>query len=121
MITEAFQIGVLNNLGHEFRLERAYAISAQGAGERSLQVATDKDWVEAHRTLPIAAGQRILFRISFGQTLSRDVFENWKAFQITIVYNGSLISRHDVTEQMVKNVHTNFTPSPIGPIVRAKD
>jgi hypothetical protein len=111
----------VNHLGHELRLERAYIVSGQGAGEKALQVATNNGWVSVDKTLPIGNGQRIEFRVEFGGLVpARTVFENWKTFQITVVHDGGVVSCHDVTEAMVRHVYEGFKPNPIGPQVQAK-
>lgn len=121
LLTQAFQIGAVNHLGHELRLERAYIVSGQGAGEKALQVATNNGWVSVDKTLPIGNGQRIEFRVEFGGLVpARTVFENWKTFQITVVHDGGVVSCHDVTEAMVRHVYEGFKPNPIGPQVQAK-
>jgi hypothetical protein len=61
----------------------------------------------------------MLFRVSFGGMLSRDVFEQWKTFQITVRHDGQ-VDRFDVTESMTRAVYASFAPSPIDPMVRAK-
>lgn len=118
--TSAFQIGAVNNLGHELRLERAYAISSQGAGEKELQIAAGGEWHPVAGVRPIGNQQALMLRITFDEVLSKQVFANWMSFQITLVYNGGLVSRKDVTEQMVRTVYESFRPSPIGPQIYPK-
>jgi hypothetical protein len=118
--TSAFQIGVRNNLGHELRLERVYAVSGEGAGEKEMEIAAGGGWVKANRLRPLGNQQALVLRLPFDYEPAKNVFDNWKTFQITLVYNGGLMSRKDVTELMVRSVYENFRPSPIGPQVRTK-
>jgi hypothetical protein len=118
--TSAFQIGAKNNLGYELRLERAYAISGQGAGEKELTIAAGSDWVSADRVLPLGDQQSFVVRILFDSEPARIVFDNWRTFQITLIYNDGLKSRKNVTEDMVRSVYEGFKPSPIGPQVHSK-
>ena len=118
--TSAFQIGAKNNLGHELRLERAYAVSGEGAGEKELEIAASSDWVKASRLLPLGNQQSFIIRIPFDSEPAKNVFENWKTFQITLIYNGGAVTRKDITEPMVRSVYEAFKPSPIGPQVRTK-
>lgn len=119
MITSAFQINAVNNLGHELRIEKAFVVSGEGHGEKMLLVSTTTGWMPAEKVNPIANGQRLTFKVDFGSTSSREVFENWKTFQITLIYEGG-ISRKNVTEKMVRSVFAGFSPSPIGPQVIPK-
>jgi hypothetical protein len=118
--TSAFQIGARNNLGHELRLEQAYAISGQGFGQKEVQIAAGPDWVAVDQTLPIGNGQSFVLRVQFDAAPAKEIYEAWKTFQITLIYNGGSVSRQDVTEPMVRAVYEGFKPSPIGPAVRTK-
>lgn len=122
IVTDAIQISAVNNLGHEIRLKKAYAVSGEGYGEKAVLIAAGEYWLPPAAVNTIAANQRMTFRLEFDSVPARELLEKWKTFQITLVYDSG-VSRKDVDERMVRALYENFRPSPIGPQVtpRAKN
>ena len=120
IITEAIQIGAKNGPNREMRLENAYIVSGQGAGEIQLKVGSDQGWIAPKDTNTIPPDHPIIFRAEFPPTPAREFFEKWKTFRITVKHDGGAMLTRDVDENMVAAIYSSFRPNPIGPQVTTK-
>jgi hypothetical protein len=120
IVTEAIQIGAKNGPNREMRLENAYIVSGQGAGEVPMKVGSDEGWIAPKDTNTIPPDHSIIFRAEFTPTPARDFFAKWKTFRITVKHDGGATLTKDVDENMVAALYSSFRPNPIGPQVTAR-
>lgn len=120
IITEAIQIGARNGPNREMRLEDAYIISGQGAGEVPMKIDSDRGWIAPGEASAIPPNHPILLRAEFTPMPARDFFEKWKTFRITVKHDGGAMLTKDVDENTVAAIYSSFRPNPIAPRVTAK-
>ena len=120
IITEAIQIGAKSVSNREMRLEDAYIVSGQGAGEVPMKIDSDQGWIAPREASPIPPNHPILFRAGFSPTPAREFFAKWKTFRVIVKHDGGATLSKDVDENMVAALYSSFRPNPIEPQVAAK-